>query len=141
MTVSKYPAHTDQGMKGTKDVELNNSIDELENLISDKTGNGTDHAEENIIPVLDEVIDPDSLDDDIDEFTNLQPASLSMQSGIFEEQLDNLMGTMDERITGELDVLVNILKDAIKDSILTELKSRLEHNRINPPPEKPDSDN
>lgn len=141
MTVSKYPVHSDQGTNGTKDIELSNSIDELENLISDKAGNGTGNTEENVIPVLDEVIDPDSIDDDIDEFMNLQPTSLSMQSGIFEDQLDNLIGTMDERITGELDTLVNILKDAIKDSILTELKSQMEHNLTNLPPEKPDSDN
>ena len=141
MTVSKYPAHTNQEMNSKKEIELDNSIDELENLISDKAGNGTGHTEEHVIPVLDEVIDPDSIDDDIDEFMNLQPTSLSMQSGIFEDQLDNLIGTMDERITGELDTLVNILKDAIKDSILTELKSQLEHNLTNLPPEKPDSDN
>lgn len=139
MTVSKYPAHTNQEMNGKKEIELDNSIDELENLISDKTGNASDIVKKDIIPVLDEVIDPDSMDDDIDEYMNLQPATL--QNGKFEEQLDYLIGTMDERITGELDELVNILKDAIKDSILTELKSRLEHNLITPPPEKPDSDN
>lgn len=138
MTVSKYPAHTNQETNDTKDIELNNTIDELENLITDKTASG--NAEDQVIPVLDEVIDPDSMEDDLYEVMNPRPQSLSMQSDIFEEQLDNLIGSMDERITGELDALVNILKETIKDSILTELKSRLEYNLTPPLSEKSDSD-
>ena len=138
MTVSKYPAHTNQEMNGKKEIELDNSIDELENLISDKTGNASEKADKTIIPVLDEVIDPDNIDDDIGEYMNLQPAT--PQTGKYEEQLDNLMGNLDERIAGELDALVNILKDTVKDTILTELKTQLEQNLQKTPLEKPDSD-
>ena len=76
----------------------------------------------------------------LDEYIHLQPQSLLSQPGVIEDQLDNLIGSLDERITGELDALVNILKDTVKDSILTELKTQLEQNLQNLPPEKPDSD-
>lgn len=138
MTVSKNPAHSDQEPQEKKEIELNNSIDELENLISDKTATGNSEGE--VIPVLDEVIDPDHMEDDFHEVINPRLQSLSMDAGIFEDRLDSLIGSMDERITGELDALVNILKDTIKDSILTELKSQLEDNLKNSPSEKSESD-
>ncbi len=44
-------------------------------------------------------------------------------SQLSEDQIEQLAGKMNQRISGELDELVTILKDAIKDSILTEIKT------------------
>jgi hypothetical protein len=141
MTASKHPARIVQNIKNTKDIELNNSIDELENLISDKTGPGASNTGNSVIPVLDEVVDPDSMEDYIEESRQFQQLPKSTQPGITRDRLDSLIGNMDERITGELDALVNILKDSIKDSLLAEIKSQLEHDLDNPPSENSDSDN
>jgi len=83
------------------------------------------------------VFDPDNMEDEIDESMQFQQP----QAGMTRDRLNNLIGSMDKRITGELDALVNILKDSIKDSILTEIKSQLEHDLENPPSENSDSDN
>lgn len=140
MAIPKQPVPPETKTKDTNDIELNNSIDELENLISGKSGKSTGNADDNIIPVLDEVIDPDEMEVDFDEYMHLQPQSLPSQPGNIQDELDDLIGSLDERITGELDALVNILKETVKDSILTELKAQLEQNLQRPPPEKPDSD-
>lgn len=140
MAISKHPVPPEKKTKDENDIELNNSIDELENLLSGKAGKSTASTNDNLIPVLDEVIDPDEIEDDFDEYIHLRPQSTSSQPGNIQDELDNLIGSLDERITGELDALVNILKETVKDSILTELKAQLEQNLQNPPPEKPDSD-
>jgi hypothetical protein len=138
MTVSKKPGHTNQKINGTKGTELNNSIDELENLISDNTVTGSNNSNDSKIPVLDEVVDPDCFIDEIDEFMNSNPQSAA--HSISRNQLDNLIGTVDKHIAGELDALVTILKDSIKDSILTEIKSQLKRDLDRPPSPKSDSD-
>ena len=140
MAIFKHPAPPEKKTEDANDIELNNSIDELEDLISGKAGKSTGSADDNFIPVLDEVIDPDEMEDEFDEYMHMQPQSMPSQSGNLKDELDNLIGSLDERITGELDALVNILKDTVKDSILTELKAQLEQNLQNPPPEKPDPD-
>lgn len=140
MTMSKHPVPSEQETKDSNDIKLNDSIDELENLISSNAGKNTDNADENHIPVLDEVVDPVDIEDDFDDDIYMEPQTPPLQTGNIKDELDNLIGSLDERITGELDALVNILKDTVKDSILTELKTQLEQNLQNPPPEKPDSD-
>lgn len=132
---------------GTEQQEfpLDSSIKELENLIADKS---RIHPED--IPVLDEVVDPDLFDEDEpietiidwpdDEGIPQSEDSLSedREQGFSQEQIEMLVGKMDERITGELDELVNILKSAIRESIMTEIKTQLESRAAENPGDSDD---
>ncbi|HKK15216.1 MAG TPA: hypothetical protein VJ981_00810 [Gammaproteobacteria bacterium] len=113
---------------GKKTFPLENSIDELENLIADKSR--IDHDD---IPVLDEIIDPETFyeaDDPglfNDDGEEIEAVRTQINEQILsQEQIEMLVGQMDQRISGELDELVSILKDALKNSIITEIKTRLE---------------
>lgn len=112
-----------------KSFPLDHSIDELENLIAEKS-----RIDRNDIPVLDEVIDPDLLDEaafsepfiEWPEEADAGTADTG-EPGLSEEQIEMLVGKMDQRIAGELDELVGLLKGAIRETILTEIKTRLEN--------------
>jgi hypothetical protein len=56
------------------------------------------------------------------------------------EQLENIIDNVEEKLAGELDALVNILKDTIKDSIVREIKSQLEAGLKKPKTGNPDGD-
>ena len=122
--------------------ELYDSIDELENLIADHAGNSNGQTDTSI-PVLDDVVDPDiqEFDNDDDEYIDMDIPEPDVMSGdqtqnlITSEQLDRIIGSMDEKLSGELDELVSILKDAIKESIITEIKSQLDNEINDPPPD------
>ena len=121
-------------VSGNRDIErndLNKSIDELEQLITEK-----DHIYHDEIPVLEDEIDPDNYEPELVEEKLSWKEELDedlSETGLTQEQLELLIGSMDQRISGELDELVNILKDAIKESIITEIKTRLSSK-----PEEPD---
>lgn len=107
---------------------LDESIDELENLIAEKS-----RIDRDDIPVLDEVIDPDMLDEaalsePFIEWLDEPGAGTtdSSEQGLSQEQIEMLVGKLDQRIAGELDELVSILKGAIRETIITEIKTRLE---------------
>lgn len=115
------------------EAELSSSIEELESLIDDKAvvTINTHPA----IPVLDDAIDPDEFYDG----DQLLAESIESDSGepgnhdsISRDELESLIENMEQKLTGELDELVHILKDAIKDSIMTEIKTQLEDRRPNP---------
>lgn len=121
---------------------LDSSIDELESLIPD-----TGQTDEDNIPVLDDIVDPDTFDEAdaagsyiewTEEMESWQD-SISTR-GLSPEQIELLVGKMDQRIAGELDELVNILKDAIKDSIITEIKTQLETRPQDNPADNSDPD-
>lgn len=123
------------GGKKTPAYPLEHTIDELENLIADRG-----RLAKTDIPVLEDVIDPDLFDDNAedDSFSDWLEAAGSdndelADSHFSQEQIELLIGKMDARISGELDELVNILKDAIKDSIITEIKTQLESGRQDTP--------
>ena len=63
-----------------------------------------------------------------------EPGSIS------DEHIAVLLENVEQKISGELDELVNILKDTIKDSIITELRSELksEFRRSPDSDEEPD---
>jgi hypothetical protein len=145
MTTPKVPVQP--GLPLNPDAEgLNDTINELEGLITDKDNTPQDRTGTTGIPVLDEIIDPDDGNNDDDIETLLHPEQLPEpepalhQEPISQEQLEQIIDNVEEKLAGELDVLVNILKDSIKDSIMTEIKTQLESGLNTIKTEKPDSD-
>ena len=120
------------------ETELGSSIEELENLIADKaTVTINTHP---AVPVLDEAIDPDDIyleDEDFPISTRHDIADDIPDNSISRDQLANLIDNMEQKLTGELDELVSILKDAIKDSIITEIKNHLEEQQNHNPSTNP----
>ena len=115
---------------------LGSSIEELESLIADKaTVTINTHP---AIPVLDEAIDPDDIYFEEEDFpAQDEPADAEPDNSISRDQLAHLIDNMEQKLTGELDELVHILKDAIKDSIITEIKAQLEEQGLNKPAANP----
>jgi len=143
MTTPKPPAQHGLPLK-TDPAALGDTINELEGLITDKASVPQDKTGKTGVPVLDEIIDPDGGDYIDDMETLLNPEKLTgptpQQEHISQEQLEIIIGNVEEKLAGELDVLVNILKDTIKDSIMTEIKTQLETGLHKTKTEKPDSD-
>lgn len=128
MTTPKSPAQQGLPLKPGS-AGLDDTINELEGLITDKASVPQEKTGTTGIPVLDEIIEPDG--DNIDDMeTLLNPEKLTEpaphQEHLSQEQLEHIIGNVEEKLAGELDALVNILKDTIKDSIITEIKTQLE---------------
>ncbi len=128
MTTPKIPPLIKHPPHPAGSIELSESIDKLEHLITDTSPVLSDLHTDTMIPVLDDVIDHDNL-----IHTNhpeIEYAGMTIPDGgtdsISPDQIENLVHNVEEKIAGELDTLVNILKDTIKDSIMTELKNQLE---------------
>jgi len=145
MTTPKTPVQP--GLPLNQDAEgLNDTINELEGLISDKDDASRDQTGTTGIPVLDEIIDPDNGDHEDDIETVLHPEQLPEpepvphRGPISPEQLEHIIDNVEEKLAGELDDLVNILKDTIKDSIMTEIKTQLESGLNTTRTKKTDSD-
>jgi len=143
MTIPKFPARPGPLFKSDSGA-LNDTIKELEGLISDKASVPQEQTGTTGIPVLDEIIDPDGTDyiDDMEMLLNQEHLTdpPSQQEAISPEQLENIIGNVEEKLAGELDALVTILKDTIKDSIMSELKTQLESGLKKPKRENPDGD-
>lgn len=127
-TDPKRPPH------GSHEAGLSSSIEELESLIDDKARVtiNTHPA----IPVLDDAIDPDEFYEEELHAVELYETGedgTDNNGSISRDELESLIGNMEQKLSGELDELVHILKDAIKDSIMTEIKTQLEERRPNPP--------
>ncbi|MBI4006082.1 MAG: hypothetical protein HY356_05395 [Gammaproteobacteria bacterium] len=128
MTTPKIPPRIKQPSHPTGSIELSKSIDELEHLITDTSPVLSDLHTDTMIPVLDDVIDHDNMihtNHPEYEYAGITIADTGTDS-ISPDQIESLVHNVEEKIAGELDTLVNILKDTIKDSIMTELKSQLE---------------
>lgn len=136
------PGHTDRNGSGG-DKELHESIDELEHLISDNGNGDSGGYQQSDIPVLDDVVRPEDYPPGADN-ENTSAPGLSSESdepgSISDEQIAELLENVEQRISGELNELVNILTDTIKDSIITELRSELksEFHRTPDSDEEPD---
>ena len=143
MTTPKTPTQHGLPLKPGS-VRLDDKINELEGLITDKASVPQDKTGTTGIPVLDEIIEPDTEDyiDDMEmllareKITEHQP----QWEHISHEQLENIIGNVEEKLASELDALVNILKDTIKDSIMTEIKAQIEADLHKTKTGKPDSD-
>ena len=143
MTTPKPPAQHGPPLK-TGSVGLNDTINELDGLITDKASVPQEKTGATGIPVLDEIIEADSGDyiDDMEMLLNQEksPEVLPQQEYISHEQLEIIIGNVEEKLASELDALVNILKDTIKDSIMTEIKTQLESGLHKSKTGKPDGD-
>lgn len=113
---------------------LNDKIDELEVLLRNHpTNTRLDDLEDDMddnIPVLDDMVEFDPGDpgndlyDDVPEF----------DSDLIEAKVNDAFNNIDDRITSELETLVSILKNSIKDTVLTEIREQLEseHRALSP---------
>ena len=125
-------------------VALTDTINELDNLITDKASVPQEKTGNTGIPVLDEMINPEDSDymDDLEMLLHqekpVEPPP--PQEHLSQEQLEHIISNVEEKLAGELDALVNILKDSIKDSIMSEIKTQLESSLHKTGSGKPDDD-
>ncbi len=138
MTTSKTSSDSDQHIQQNDQASLGDSIDALENMITNPNPEQATPTDASNIPVLDDIVEPGSADfSDPPENPEGSIPVITDQTEpaekITREQITDLVNNMDEKITGELDSLIHILRDTIKDSIMTELKTQLESevDRIN----------
>ncbi len=120
---------------------LNEKIDELEDLLDHQRNTQDITEEDDGIPVLDDIVDFNDAGFDDELFSPMPDFS----TDFIEEKVHHAMDNIDEKLTAELEGLVNILKDSIRDSVLTEIKQQLEtqHSELggkpfrqNPEPEQ-----
>ena len=95
------------------ETDIVESIDELENLIEETDTPPKLHDE---IPVLNDVVDPAEI---------TAAATTNKIENIPLERLNELVDTVDRKLSSELDSYVDLLKDTIKTSIIDELKEEL----------------
>ena len=106
------------------EADIAESIDELDILIAETSLPPKPQAE---IPVLTDVIDP------AEARRYAQPETSIKSSGTLDDKtedfsidrLNKLFDTVDQKLSNELDSLVDILKDTIKGCIIDELKEPL----------------
>lgn len=91
---------------------LKEKLEELESLI-DKEDNGTEPNRIEV-PVLDELVDESDFVEHADE-NNVEE---------IEEQIVELAEKLEDKFSGELDQLVNLLKSNMKNSIIEELRQQ-----------------
>ncbi|MDX1519007.1 MAG: hypothetical protein R3318_02710, partial [Gammaproteobacteria bacterium] len=77
---------------------------------------------DNGIPVLDDLVEFGS-SAEADGLTETPP---ELDPEFIEETVHHAMDNIDEKITQELEGLVSILKDSIRDTVLTEIRQQLE---------------
>jgi len=96
---------------GINETDIAESIDELENLIEETDTPPKPHDE---IPVLNDIVDPTEATATTDKIEDIPL-----------ERLNELVDTVDRKLSSELDSYVDLLKDTIKTSIIDELKEEL----------------
>lgn len=107
---------------GIPETDIVESIDELESLIEDTELPPELHGE---IPVLNDIIDPDEARRDTQDESVTATITTNPVEGIPLERLNELVDTVDRKLSSELDSFVDLLKDTIKESIINELKEEL----------------
>jgi len=109
---------TDTGITKT---DIAESIDELESLIAETNLPPKLQGE---IPVLNDVVDAD----EARKYAQAETTSSDSENKIEDfpiEKINQLVDTVDRKLSSELDSLVDILKATVKDSIIDELKEEL----------------
>jgi hypothetical protein len=102
--------------------ELTDKISELESLV--KNNSGQDRVSvigDQIIPILTELVTPPDFDKSIDD--EIQPDD--------DQKYDVLAEKVEQKLSSELDDIVNLLEGNLKDSIMHEL-----HDQIKKDPNK-----
>ena len=105
------------------DTDIVESIDELESLIEE-----TDMPPKLLdeIPVLNDIVDPaDATGNAHGESSTAIVTTTDKIDDIPIERLNELVDTVDRKLSSELDSFVDLLKDTIKTSIIDELKEEL----------------
>jgi hypothetical protein len=96
---------------------LTDQIEELEGLVEkESVQSRVSVVGDQVIPILDELVTPDQAGDDIEgtrEIHNEDPG------------YTQLVEEVEEKLSHELDEVVNLLKGNLKDSILLELQGRM----------------
>lgn len=112
MTIPNDPDVPEDDLQNNGQTDLGESIDQLEQLIDDaKNANIKDYDDN--IPILDELVMADDITSD--EYTGI----------ISNVKMSELANTIDEKLTDELNALLDILKSSIKDSIIEEINTRM----------------
>ena len=116
-------ANDKQDDKGITEADIAESIDELEDLIAETKMPPKLYGE---IPVLNDIVDSDEAKKYAQEESSTAAATtINNIEDIPFEKLNELVDTVDRKLSSELDSLVDILKDTIKDSIIDELKQEI----------------
>ncbi len=106
---------------GITKADIAESIDELESLIAETKIPPKLQGE---IPVLNDVVDAD----EARKYAQAETTSNDSGNKIEDfpiERMNQLVDTVDRKLSSELDSLVDILKATVKDSIINELKEEL----------------
>ena len=125
---------------GIFEADITESIDELESLIAETKLPPKLQSE---IPVLNDIVDPAEVTKYTQEEPSTAPASINSIEDVSFEKLNELVDTVDRKLSSELDSLVDLLKDTIKDSIIDELKQELKKEAVHmesAPPKTDSSD-
>lgn len=107
--------------------KLNDKIDELEELINAKPDLETAKKTPLNIPVLDEIVDynAESVLRNVLSKQAMERNQPVDSEHISQEQLTNVLDQVESKIADELDSLVDVLKNTIKDNLMSEIKSQL----------------
>jgi len=116
---------TDMSSMVIKESDITESIDELESLIAENgIPSGLPPKLQGEIPVLNDVVDAA----EARRYAQAETTSSDSENKIEDfpiEKMNQLVDTVDRKLSSELDSLVDVLKETIKDSIIDELKEEL----------------
>ena len=116
-------AEDKQADTGITEADITESIDELESLITETNLPPKLQGE---IPVLNDVVDAAEARSYAQAETTSASNSPTDKTESFPiDRLNELVDSVDQKLSDELDALVDTLKDTIRDSIIDELKEQL----------------
>jgi len=110
----------DMSKMGITEADIAGSIDELESLIADRPPPKLQGE----IPVLTDVVNADEARGYAQAETTSSDSEKQTEDFPV-ERMNQLVDTVDRKLSSELDSLVDELKETIKDSIIDELKEEL----------------
>ena len=106
-----------------KNPDLTDHVEELENLVDKKPGQSrVSVVGDQVIPILDELVSNE--DNDIDVESNHHDED-------DDPHYDQIVEQVEEKLSHELDEIVNLLKGNLKDSILQELQDKIKKDSSN----------
>jgi hypothetical protein len=132
-------AEDKQDNAGIYEANITESIDELESLIGETK---LPAKPQNEIPVLNDIVDPaEAAGYTQGESSTAPTTTTNTIEDISLEKLNELVDSVDRKLSSELDSLVDILKETIKDSIIDDLKEELKKGatQTEPAPSETDS--
>lgn len=119
-------AEDKQADMGITEADIAESIDELESLIAETRLPSKLPGE---IPVLNDVVDAAEAGS-YAQAEGTSSAPVNKIEDLTLERMNQLVDTVDRKLSSELDSLVDLLKETIKDSIIDELKEELKKEAV-----------